>query len=230
MGQIHPRITERAREPRYTFAEAGRLIHRQPNTLRRWALGHDRVYRGKARHDDALIAIDGSLDGSTPPLSFLNLIELRFLASWRTTISLPFIRQALAFAGEQLGKERPLLELDFKHYGRKLFVDYENQLVSATPLQGQLMWPEMAEFLFESVEYDEDEQAAYRWWPLGKDRPVALDIRVNGGRPTTSTTGVRTVAIATRLRDGYSFSEIEEDTAATPQEIKAAAEIEGVAA
>lgn len=224
----HPRISERAVQPRYTFAEAARIIGRQAGTLRRWALGHDRVYRGQPRHDPPLIRIDGSaIDDDTPPLSFLNLIELRFLASWRRNITLPSIREALDFAAVQLEAKRPLLDLDFKLHGYDLFVQYEAELLSATR-GGQVVWPEAADTLLASLDYDEDEQTAYRWWPLGRERPVLLDTRVNGGRPTTADTGVRTIAIATRLREGWKPAEIHDDTAATLNEISAAAEIEGI--
>jgi uncharacterized protein (DUF433 family) len=224
---IHPRIAERAVFPRYTFAEAERIIGRQAGTLRRWAAGHDRHYRGEPRHDPPLIRIDGELDGETPPLSFLNLIELRFLASWRQSVPLPSIREALDFSAAQLGAARPLLELRFKRSGRDLFVKHDSQLLAVTR-SGQLVWPEAVDSLFASLDYDEQEQAAYRWWPLGRERPVLLDTRVNGGRPTTAETGVRTISIASRLREGWTPADVRKDTAATLPEISAAAEIEGL--
>lgn len=222
----HPQIALRAKEPRYSFAEAGRLIGRQPATLRRWGLGHDRVYRDEPRHDPALIRVDGEQEAEYP-LSFLNLIELRFLASWRQSIPLPTIRVALAYAATELGVERPLLEVDFKRHGKELFFKYGEQLVSASR-GGQLSWPEAADTLLASLDYDTAEQAAYRWWPLGRERPVLLDTRLNGGRPTTSASAVRTVAIATRLRDGWDFAEITDDTSASADEIRAAAKVEGI--
>jgi uncharacterized protein (DUF433 family) len=229
VSALHPRIAERAVQPRYTFAEAASIIGRQAGTLRRWALGHDRLYRGQARHDPPLICIDGSAaDDDEPPLSFLNLIELRFLASWRRSITLPAIRESLDYAAVQLDAERPLLDLDFKLHGYELFVRYGADLLSATR-GGQMAWPEAVDTLLASLDYDETEQAAYRWWPLGRERPVLLDTRVNGGRPTTASTGVRTISIATRLREGWEPAEIQADTAATLIEIKAAAEIEGIA-
>jgi uncharacterized protein (DUF433 family) len=225
-------------QPRFTFAEAGRMIGRQPGTLRRWALGHDRTYRGLPRHDPPLIDVDGDMTGEEPPLSFLNLIELRFLASWRENVTLPNIRHALRFASEALQASRPLLQLEFKQRGRDLFVRYEQQLVRATPRAGQLAladdelvgshWPHEATVLLDSLDYDSDEHATYRWWPLGRQRPVVLDTRINSGRPTTAATGVRTIAIATRLREGWDLAEITEDTSATPDEIRAAARVEGL--
>jgi uncharacterized protein (DUF433 family) len=121
-----------------------------------------------------------------------------------------------------------LLDLDFKLHGYELFVRYGADLLSATR-GGQMAWPEAVDTLLASLDYDETEQAAYRWWPLGRERPVLLDTRVNGGRPTTASTGVRTISIATRLREGWEPAEIQADTAATLIEIKAAAEIEGIA-
>jgi uncharacterized protein (DUF433 family) len=220
---------ERATQPRYSFAEASRLIGRRAGTLRRWSLGNDRVYRGAHRHDPPLIRIDGLTGEDEPPLSFLNLIELRFLASWRERgMTLPYIRDALAYSAEQLGAARPLLDLDFKLQGKELFVRYGSQMLNpARKGQLQLAWPDAADALFESLDYEEE--AVFRWWPLGRQEPITVDTRINGGRPTTVTTGVRTVAIATRVREGWSRSEIQEDTAANSAEIAAAARVEGVA-
>jgi hypothetical protein len=89
----HARIFERAIRPRYNFAEAGRILERKAETLRRWSIGHDRVYRGEPRTDPPLIIIDGVADGGGPPLSFLNLIELRFLTSWRDSMPLHLMKQ-----------------------------------------------------------------------------------------------------------------------------------------
>src|SRR4051794_26073506 len=157
---VHPKIAQRATQPRYTFAEAARMIGRQSATLRRWALGHDRVYQGEPRHDPSVIRIDGDPRRAEPPLSFLNLIELRFLASWRESVSLPAIRAAIDYSASQLGADRPLLELEFKRHGRELFVEYERQLLSPNR-GGQLTWPEAAERLLDSLDYDESEHAAY---------------------------------------------------------------------
>ncbi|MFA9270102.1 MAG: hypothetical protein ACEQSX_04995, partial [Baekduiaceae bacterium] len=156
-----------------------------------------------------------------------NVIELRFLNSWREHMTLPDIRLALNYAAQNLDTDRPLLDLEFMRQGKELFVEYEEQLVNASR-QGQLSWPEAADALLDSLDYDEQEHAAFRWWPLGRNRPVLLDTRVNGGRPTTSASGVRTIAIATRIRDGWTVEEISEDTAASADEVRAAARVEGL--
>lgn len=230
--KMHRRFAERALEARYRFPEAARLVARPSETIRRWAIGHQRVYRGKPATDKPLIQIDGSVEQGLP-LSFLNLIELRFLASYRQGVSLPAIRRALDFAAQELGVERPLLEVEFAAHGRELFLRYaeeggEQYFMNASR-RGQVAWPEAATVLLESLEYDASEHAAYRWWPLGKQKPVLLDTRLNGGRPSTAKAGVRTAAIATRARSGWPIDEIAADVAATTDEVEAALQLEQAA-
>jgi uncharacterized protein (DUF433 family) len=230
-NDIHPRFAERALEPRYGFPEAAQLVGRPAATLRRWALGNKRMYRDHPTVDEPLIRVDGSPEPGDLPLSLLNILELRFLASYRAGASLPAIRRALDYAAELLRVDRPLLQLEFAVQGRELFLRYaEDQwsYVNASR-RGQMAWPDAAVDLFDSLEYDEEERAAYRWWPLGKQRPVIVDTRVNGGHPSTARTGVRTLAIATRKRQGWSVDAITDDVAATESEIEAALEFERVA-
>jgi uncharacterized protein (DUF433 family) len=230
---VHRRFAERALEPRYRFPEAARLVERPTETIRRWAIGHQRLYQGRPATDEPLIQIDGSAERDRLPLSFLNLIELRFLASYRQGVSLPAIRRALEFAAHELGVDRPLLEVEFATHGRELFLRYaeeggEQYFLNASR-RGQVAWPEDATLLLESLEYDAGEHAAYRWWPLGKQRPVLLDTRLNGGRPSTAEAGVRTVAIATRANSGWSIGDIAADVAASTDEVEAALQLERAA-
>lgn len=226
-SEMHLRFVERALTPRYTFPEASRILHTPSPKLRRWSLGHHRIYRDRPTRDEPLITIDGTAE---LPLSFLNLIELRFLGSYRSGAPLPAIRRALDYAAGHLGFKRPLLQLEFAVHGRELFLEYaeggnEPYFVNATR-RGQLAWPQSVDFLVKSLDYDKAEHAAYRWWPLGKARPVMLDTRLNAGRPSTAETGVRTDIIALRLRQGWSPDAVAHDLAARPNEIEAARELE----
>jgi uncharacterized protein (DUF433 family) len=230
---MHRRFAERAIEPRYTFPEASGLVGRHSATIRRWSVGNPRMYRGKRKVDEPLIHIDGSAERGETPLSFLNLLELRFLASYREEVSLHAIRRALDYAARALSVERPLLELDFAVQGRELFMKYAHEdayFVNASREGQTTVWPVGATTFLASLEYDETERAAYQWWPLGKARPVVLDTRLNAGRPSTAETGVRTIAIAARARRGWDHEEIVHDLAAEPDEIDAALELEQVAA
>lgn len=226
---MHRRFAKRAQEPRYGFPEAARIIDKPAETIRRWSVGHSRKYRGERATDEPLIQIDG--DREKVPLSFLNLIELRFLASYRAGASLPAIRRALDYAATELGVDRPLLELEFAAHGRDLFLRFaeDDPYFLNVSKGGQFAWPQGATDLVESLEYDESEHAAYRWWPLGKQTPVLLDTRLNGGRPSTAESGVRTVAIANRAGQGWEPTDIAEDVAASVEEVQAALQLEAVA-
>jgi uncharacterized protein (DUF433 family) len=225
---MHRKFAARALEPRYGFPEAAHIVGKRPDTIRRWSVGHSRTYKGKLASDPPLIQCDGD---DNLPLSFLNLLELRFLAGYRDRTSLPSIRRALDFAAQSLGVERPLLELDFKQRGRDLFLEFaetDSYFVAANR-GGQFAWPAEADDLIGSLDYDESESAAYRWWPLGKQTPVLLDTRVNAGRPSTAESGVRTIAIATRKKAGWKPADIAADVAASIDEVEAALQLEDVA-
>ena len=226
---MHRRFAKRALEPRYGFPEAARIIDKPVETIRRWSVGHSRKYRGERALDEPLIQIDGNRE--TVPLSFLNLIELRFLASYRTGASLPAIRRALDYAAKELNVDRPLLELKFAAHGRDLFLRFaegDPYFLNASR-GGQFAWPQGATDLVDSLEYDPTEHAAFRWWPLGKQTPVLLDTRLNGGRPSTAESGVRTVAIANRASQGWDLTDIADDVAASVNEVQAALQLEAVA-
>lgn len=226
---MHRRFAKRAQEPRYGFPEAARIVGKPPETIRRWSVGHSRKYRGRPAKDKPLIQIDG--DRERVPLSFLNLIELRFLAGYREAASLPAIRGALDYAARELEVDRPLLEMEFKTHGRELFLRFaeDDPYFLNASKGGQFAWPQGATDLVDSLDYDEREHAAFRWWPLGKQTPVLLDTRLNGGRPSTAESGVRTIAIANRADQGWKLTDIADDVAASVNEVEAALQLEAVA-
>jgi len=229
---MHPRIAERAREPRYSVPEAASFIDRPTSTVRRWTLGHSRKVVGGNRHDPPLIVIDGD-QFSSIPLSFLNLLELRFLGAYRSRVPLQSIRRALEFAAAELKVDRPLLSLEFKVQGKSLFLRSANEgddkYLSNASQKGQLAWPPALDEFIENVDYDERENSAYRWWPLGRDAPVIVDTTVNGGIPSTALSGVRTNAIAVHRAEGLGVPEIADDVGATADEVRAALRFERVA-
>lgn len=230
---MHPRIAERAKEPRYSIPEAASFIGRPTSTARRWVLGNVRRKDGQTRRDEPLIRIDGHR-GAAIPLSFLNLLELRFLSAYRHRVPLQSIRRALEFSGTELGVERPLLSLEFKMRGKSLFLRFaaegEDQYLLDASKSGQLAWPAALDEFIASVDYDEREQSAFRWWPLGRTEPVIVNTLLNGGLPSTAESGVRTNAIAQQRRQGFAVPAIAYDVGASDDEVIAALRFERVAA
>jgi len=232
VSDLHPRIAERAVEPRYTIPEAAEFIQRPNSTVRRWALGNVRTQDGRRRVDEPLILIDGDV-GDSILLSFLNLLELRFLAAYRSRVPLQSIRRALEFSGSELGIDRPLLSLEFKTHGKSLFLRFaaegEDEYLMNASRRGQLAWPSTLDAFIESIDYEED--TARRWWPLGRKEPVIVDTLLNGGRPSTALSGVRTNAIAVqRAKEGLYVPDIAHDVGASEREVRAALRFERIAA
>jgi uncharacterized protein (DUF433 family) len=230
---VHPRIAERAVEPRYTIPEAASFIARPTSTVRRWAVGNVRRRGDEIRRDPPLIHADGFVHGPLP-LSFLNLLELRFLAAYRKHVPLQSIRRALDFAARELHVERPLLTARFKANGKSLFLKFAAEgsdpyLLNASE-HGQIAWPEALDEFIASVDYDKREHHAFRWWPLGRGEPVIVDTLLNGGIPSTALSGVRTNAIAVHRGEGLHVPEIADDVGATEEEVRAALRFERVAA
>jgi hypothetical protein len=231
---IHPRIARRAVEPRYSIQQAAWFIEKPTSTVRRWTIGNVRKQRsGGSTVDEPLISADGSPHGAIP-LSFVNLLELRFLAAYRSRVPLQAIRRALDFAAKELEVERPLLHLEFKVHGQSLFLqwasDNEPQYLMNASFAGQLAWPSTLDEFIASVDYDEQERSAFRWWPLGRDQPVIVDTLLNGGIPSTAFSRVRTNAIAVHRGDGLDVPEIADDVGASETEVLAALRFERIAA
>jgi hypothetical protein len=230
--KVHLRIAERAKEPRYTIPEAAEFIARPSSTVRRWTIGNVRKHKGQQHRDEPLILIDG-VAGEAIALSFLNLLELRFLAAYRQRVPLQSIRRALDFAGSELGVERPLLALEFKTHGKSLFLRFvaegEDAYLMNASRRGQLAWPIALDEFIESIDYED--HTAHRWWPLGRTEPIIVDTLFNGGRPSTALSGVRTNAIAVqREKEGLRVADIAHDVGATEDEVHAALRFERVAA
>src|SRR5262249_50798751 len=117
---------------------------------------------------------------------------------------------------------------------RSLFLEFftsgSDALLIDASKQGQLAWPQALDSFIASVDYDETEQSAYRWWPLGRDTPVIIDTLYNGGLPSTAHSGVRTLAIAVHRREGFEVEDIAQDVGAAEDEVRAALRFERVAA
>ena len=254
--KLHPRISERATEPRYSIAEGALLVDRPASTIRRWAIGNTRKRKGapsradQAIRDEPLILVDGGVQGPFP-LSFLNLLELRFLASYRSKAPLQSIRRALDFAAVELHEGRPLVSRQFMVRGKSLFLrfaaeggeaylmnasqggqlawpsEFENSNTDELTLRAAQWWPSSLDAFMSSVDYDQEDRA-FRWWPLGRDEPVIVDTYVNGGIPSTARSGVRRCTSGHR-GEGFGISEIAVDVGASEYEVLAALRFERVA-
>jgi uncharacterized protein (DUF433 family) len=218
------RIEERALTPRYTIGEAALLVGRRADSVSRWSFGHERNYKGTRTRDEPLIPADGERGGLA--LSFLNLLELRMLSRYRDGAALQAIRRALVYVGKELGEERPLMTRQFQVHGGELLTKFaetdDGALLLNASRGGQMTVETLIENASWTKDIDYEDESARGWWFKTRAVPLLVDTRVAAGRPVTAETGVRLDAITSRHRDGYSNSEIERDTGATPTEVVAA--------
>jgi len=112
--------------------------------------------------------------------------------------------------------------------GREIFVELQHEtsepglleIVQNQKVFGEIVRPFLKEFDFGEGNILE------RWWPLGKDRLVAIDPRRNFSQPTIFKDGVPTKILATSLNANGSVEEVAEWFEVSPQSVADAAEFE----
>ena len=190
----------------YSASEALRLINfrRQfepsgprsisRRTIARWLRGYDYTSRaGETRHSDPLWQSDYINDDETLELSFRDLIELRFVKTFKDHgLSLPTIRMCFNRAVEAVHDDRPFSTQKFRTDGRTIFLEITSDL-----REGELIDLKRRQNVFHSfilpslhdLEFGADIVA--RWFPLGKDRrTIVVDPARAFGRPIVLDGGV----------------------------------------
>jgi hypothetical protein len=119
----------------YSSAEALRLINFSRGqgitrrsvsgqTISRWLNGYDYEVSGEKRHSAPLWRSDyANDDGAVQEISFRDLIELRFVKTFRDLgLSLPTIRDCFIRAVEEVNDERPFSTQKFRTDGKTIFI------------------------------------------------------------------------------------------------------------
>ena len=206
--------------PAYSIAEAARYARTYPQTIAYWLYG-DRerapVVSGKERRK---------------PLSYLQLVEVAFVASFRRAgVSLSAVRQAHDYIAQVLETEYPFATVQFKTEGNHIFFELQEiepdadlgHLVVADR-DGQVAWGDLVSDRF--MEFDYDRGLALQWHVAGRDSPVLIDPRISFGAPIVQ--GIATWAIRGRHEAGESVQEIAQDFGLDEEEVREALDFEGV--
>lgn len=172
---------------------AARTVSRQ--TIARWLQGYDYPVGGERRRSDPLWRPDYANDDDQIELSFRDLIELRFVKSFRDLgLSLPTIRACFQRAVEDVQDERPFSTRKFRTDGKAIFLDItqdvgEGELIDLR--HRQKVFRTVVEPSLRDVEFDADVVA--RWYPLGASRRlIVIDPARAFGRPLAAEAGVPT--------------------------------------
>jgi uncharacterized protein (DUF433 family)/DNA-binding transcriptional MerR regulator len=199
----------------YSSAEALRLINFSRGhgisrrnvsgqTVSRWLNGYDYEARGEPRHSAPLWRSDYvNDDGAVLEISFRDLIELRFVKTFRDLgLSLPTIRDCFTRAVEEVNDERPFSTQKFRTDGKTIFLDItrgvrEGELIDLR--RRQTVFRSFVAPSLQDLGFDADEVA--RWFPLGKGRTsIVIDPTRSFGRPVVREAGVPTETLASAVK------------------------------
>ena len=207
--------------PAYTTVEAARFAQTKSATVAYWYYGTGKrtgpALGGKKRY---------------APLSYLQLIEVAFVASFRQRgVPLQRIRKARDYVAKVFGAEFPFAEYRFKTEGLHVLMEAASvdpdfgELIAADEA-GQMAWERIMLQRFDQFDYEED--LAVRWHPRGKRVPILIDPRVSFGAPIIEATGVPTWVLRGRFEAGETPKEIEDDFGVTARDLRYALEFERV--
>ncbi len=180
----------------YSTREAAALLRERPTAVRRWAYGYERLRGGEPVRYPALIRTElPPVDGERA-LTFVELVELLYIAafrragaSWRT------IREAAEVASRLFGSAHPFalrqLFVDAERilYGAVREVDGSESLVELRG-DGQQAFPTILAPYLDQLEFGVDDVAA-RWWPLGRDGGIVVDPAIGFGAPRVEAAGIQ---------------------------------------
>ena len=82
--------------------------------------------------------------------------------------------------------------------------------------------PELVRNAMSAIEYDDDEDLASRWFPVGKEVPIVVDPRLSAGLPVIKGRGVTVQAIHERFMAGLDIEFIADDFQLEPRVIQTA--------
>jgi uncharacterized protein (DUF433 family) len=207
--------------PAYTTAEAARFAEAKSRTVAYWHYGTGTkigpALGGKKRY---------------APLSYLQLVEVAFVASFRQRgVPLQRIRKAREYVRTVFSAEFPFAEYRFKTEGVHVLmeagsVDPDFRELIAADEAGQMAWERVLLERFEQFDYEED--LAVRWHLRGRDVPILIDPRISFGAPVLEGTGIPTWVLKGRFEAGETLEEIEHDFGVAEHDLRHALEFEGV--
>lgn len=218
--------------PAYPASEAARILNLSVNTVRAWCFGQN--YRSTAGKPKRFQAVIQTADMKGKLLSFTNLCELHVLSAIRRhhKISLPKVRESMAYLRLKLDADRPLIDRQFHTNGIDLFVEHASHLLNVSR-QGQEALRGDFEQALARIERDR-QGSPIRLFPFSrtsasdKEQPksVVIDPRLSFGRPVLSSAAIRTDVIMERFGAGDSVAEMARDYGVDEEEIAEALRFE----
>ena len=184
----------------YTISEAARLARVRRQSIRRWLFGYT-YRRGEAiHHMPPVWHAQFQHADHDAGLSFLDLIEVRFVDAFRRH-GVPWaeIRRAAEKACDLFKQDHPFSNNRFRTDGRRIFAEilegsHEKKLLAL--VQSQYAFHNvLSPTLYTGLEFS-DVDEAMRWFPMHPKRNVVVDPNRAFGRPIVAREGVPTEILA----------------------------------
>lgn len=185
----------------YSFREASRLSHVKSQTIRRWVHGYRYSQNNVTRVSSPVWESDAPTIEGQDGISFFDLIEVRFVAAFRSFgVPWPEIRRAANEAREVFNTRHPFANERFRTDGRYIFLEMAKE--PGHEAKGRLLQLGRSQYAFDKVirpslrgvEYIEE--MAARWYPLHPKKQVVLDPKRSFGQPIVNKEGVPTEVLA----------------------------------
>ena len=163
-------------------------------------------------------------------LGFLDLIEARFVDAFRkAAVPWPVIRRCAEQARDLIGSDHPFSSRRFRTDGRTIFAEVANQTGEKQLLdlaRSQFAFARViGPSLYAGIEFSEENMPA-RWWPLGEDAPVVIDLARAFGQPIVSDAGIPTVTLADAVTVEGSIAKVARLYRVEPRSVRAALRFE----
>ncbi|MFT3797330.1 DUF433 domain-containing protein [Microbacterium sp.] len=211
-------------EPRYSQAEAARIVGVPANSLRNWASGYTYLTASGQRESTGLIALAEPFRSLSVP--FAGLAEAHVITSLKAAgLPMQRIRPAVMKLREEIGVQEALLSGRLKTDGVDVLYEYLDDPDSSPDTPGHLavvtnrqkvFREAVAEYL-QTVSYS-DQDVIERFSPPTFGHPdVIVDPWINGGKPTFNSIGVRVSDVEGRVLAGEPFDEVIDDFDLDPE-------------
>ena len=197
------------------------------NTVARWLRGYSHG-EDHTRHSEPLWKPDYQNEDDHIELSFRDLIELRFVKTFRDLgIGLPAIRDCYRRAVEEVRDDRPFSTQRFRTDGKSIFLeitekDHDGRMIDLK--RRQQVFRTIIEPSLRDLEFDAS--TVSRWYPLGmRQRSVVIDPSRSFGRPIVRR-GVPTEILAAAVKIDGSIDAVARLYEVPKAEIRSALEFE----
>ncbi len=177
----------------YSIPEASRLTKVPNQTIYRWIRGYKYRSENETRNMEPLWTRDiPEIDGENA-VSFLDLLEIRFIDAFRSAgVSWKFIREAALKAQDVFDTTHPFTTQKFRTDGIHIFSSFSennNDLTLDLNNANYAMENIIEPLLYKGIEFESNQMA--RWYPY-KNKKIVIDPQRSFGRPILNEYGIAT--------------------------------------